>query len=40
VHTDTKNKLVTTPAFMCEAKFHEVFDGIGKMVEGVLKLIK
>ncbi|KAL4231236.1 Glutamine amidotransferase-like class 1 domain-containing protein 3 [Mactra antiquata] len=38
-HTDTKNKVVTTPAFMCETKFHEIFDGVGKMVEGVIKLL-
>ncbi|XP_052248479.1 ES1 protein homolog, mitochondrial-like isoform X2 [Dreissena polymorpha] len=39
-HTDMKHKIVTTPAFMCETKFHEVFDGIGKMINGVLKLVK
>ncbi|CAL8263431.1 unnamed protein product [Lota lota] len=37
-HVDVKNKLVTTSAFMCNAAFHEVFDGIGVMVSEVLKL--
>ncbi|XP_013858217.1 ES1 protein homolog, mitochondrial [Austrofundulus limnaeus] len=37
-HVDQKNKLVTTCAFMCNAPIHEVFDGIGSMVQGVLKL--
>lgn len=38
-YTDEKNKIVTTPAFMCETKFHEIFDGIGKMIDGVIKLL-
>ncbi|XP_077436415.1 glutamine amidotransferase-like class 1 domain-containing protein 3, mitochondrial [Vanacampus margaritifer] len=38
-HVDNKNKLVTTSAFMCDAPIHEVFDGIGSMVQGVLKLV-
>ncbi|XP_061548888.1 glutamine amidotransferase-like class 1 domain-containing protein 3, mitochondrial [Phycodurus eques] len=37
-HVDRKNKLVTTCAFMCDAPIHEVFDGIGSMVQDVLKL--
>lgn len=37
-HVDVKNKLVTTCAFMCNAPFHKVFDGIGVMVEETLKL--
>ncbi|XP_067841593.1 glutamine amidotransferase-like class 1 domain-containing protein 3, mitochondrial isoform X2 [Heptranchias perlo] len=37
-HVDTKNKLVTTSAFMCNAELHEIFDGIGKMVKEVLDL--
>ncbi|XP_012719775.2 glutamine amidotransferase-like class 1 domain-containing protein 3A, mitochondrial [Fundulus heteroclitus] len=36
-HVDEKNKLVTTCAFMCNAPIHEIFDGIGSMVQGVLK---
>ncbi|XP_046903751.1 glutamine amidotransferase-like class 1 domain-containing protein 3, mitochondrial [Hypomesus transpacificus] len=37
-HVDEKNKLVTTSAFMCKAPLHEIFDGIGAMVQDVLKL--
>ncbi|XP_037542517.1 glutamine amidotransferase-like class 1 domain-containing protein 3A, mitochondrial [Nematolebias whitei] len=37
-HVDQKNKLVTTSAFMCSAPIHEIFDGIGSMVQSVLKL--
>ncbi|XP_034417441.1 glutamine amidotransferase-like class 1 domain-containing protein 3A, mitochondrial [Cyclopterus lumpus] len=36
-HVDEKNKLVTTAAYMCNAPIHEVFDGIGAMVQDVLK---
>lgn len=37
-HVDAKNKVVTAPAYMCETAVHEIFDGIGKMVDGILKL--
>ncbi|CAL8322903.1 unnamed protein product [Merluccius merluccius] len=37
-HVDEKNKVVTTCAFMCDAPLHEIFDGIGTMVQAVLKL--
>ncbi|XP_061580158.1 glutamine amidotransferase-like class 1 domain-containing protein 3, mitochondrial [Cololabis saira] len=37
-HVDQKNKLVTTAAFMCDAPIHQIYDGIGTMVQGVLKL--
>lgn len=37
-HVDEKNKLVTTCAFMCNAPIHEIHDGIGTMVQEVLKL--
>lgn len=40
VHVDEKNKIVTTPAFMKNASFNEVFEGIGKMIDEVLRLIK
>ncbi|KAF3694655.1 ES1 protein -like protein, mitochondrial Precursor [Channa argus] len=36
-HVDEKNKLITTCAFMCKAPIHEIFDGIGSMVQDVLK---
>ena len=39
IHVDEKNKIVTTPAFMCETAVHEIYDGIGRMVDEVLKLI-
>lgn len=37
-HVDAKNKVVTAPAYMCETAVHEIFDGIGKMVQQLLKL--
>jgi enhancing lycopene biosynthesis protein 2 len=38
---DEGNKLVTAPAYMYgDAPVHEVFEGIGKMVEGVLARVK
>lgn len=38
INVDQKNKLVTTPAFMKNASFFEVYTGVGKMVDEVLKL--
>eukprot|EP00051_Salpingoeca_urceolata_P035792 m.31354 g.31354 ORF g.31354 m.31354 type:complete len:268 (-) comp9724_c0_seq2:137-940(-) len=35
VHVDEAHNLVTTAAYMCEAKVHEVFDGVKLMVETV-----
>ena len=40
IHVDTNYKIVTTPAFMKNASFYEVFTGVGKMVDEVLKLAK
>lgn len=37
-HVDTNNKVVTTPAFMCETDLHHIFDGIGAMVKNVLRM--
>lgn len=37
-HVDQKNKVVTTPAFMCQAALHHIHDGIGAMVQKVLEL--
>ncbi|XP_028847220.1 glutamine amidotransferase-like class 1 domain-containing protein 3, mitochondrial [Denticeps clupeoides] len=37
-HVDVKNKVVTSPAFMCDTQLHLIFDGIGAMVKDVLKL--
>jgi enhancing lycopene biosynthesis protein 2 len=36
--TDEANLLVTAPAYMYEGRPHEVFDSVGRMVDGVLKL--
>ena len=38
IHVDAQNKVVTTPAFMCETKVHEIHDGIGKMIEKIMKM--
>ncbi|KAM4887097.1 glutamine amidotransferase-like class 1 domain-containing protein 3, mitochondrial [Thomomys bottae] len=38
LHVDQKNKVVTTPAFMCEAELHHIHDGVGAMVRKVLEL--
>lgn len=35
---DEKYKVVTTPAFMKNASFYEVFNGIGSMVDHIMKL--
>jgi enhancing lycopene biosynthesis protein 2 len=35
---DETNRIVTTPAYMCDATVHEVYTGIGKMVDAVLAL--
>lgn len=39
-YCDNTNKIVTTPAYMCDAKPHEVFEGIGRMCEKVAELTK
>lgn len=36
---DDQHRVVTTPAFMKNAEFHEVFDGVGRMVEKVIQMI-
>ncbi|MCA9299944.1 MAG: isoprenoid biosynthesis glyoxalase ElbB, partial [Phycisphaerales bacterium] len=36
VCVDESNRIVTTPAYMLDAPIHEVFDGIGRMIERVL----
>ncbi|CBY36452.1 unnamed protein product [Oikopleura dioica] len=35
---DEENKIVTSPAFMYEGGFHEIHDGVSKMVDDLLKL--
>lgn len=39
-HVDQKNKVVTTPAFMCETALHHIYDGVGAMVAEVLELAR
>jgi len=39
IYVDESNKIVTTPAFMCNTEVHEIHDGVAKMVEGVLNLV-
>ena len=39
VCVDTENKIVTTPAFMYNGKFHEIQDGVSSMVKEVMKLL-
>eukprot|EP01013_Petalomonas_cantuscygni_P016775 TRINITY_DN33827_c0_g1_i1.p1 TRINITY_DN33827_c0_g1~~TRINITY_DN33827_c0_g1_i1.p1 ORF type:complete len:266 (-),score=35.29 TRINITY_DN33827_c0_g1_i1:377-1174(-) len=40
VVVDETHRVVTTPAYMCgTAKPHEVYDGIGKMVEATMRLM-
>jgi len=36
---DEANKIVTSPAFMYDAQFHQVHDGISKMVETVIGML-
>lgn len=35
---DAENRLVTTPAYMCDASAWEVFEGVGKMMASVLEM--
>ncbi len=37
---DETNRLATTPAYMCDASVHEVFIGIGKMIDAVVAMTK
>lgn len=39
-HVDEVNKIVTTPAYMCETAVHHIYDGIGEMIANVMKLVK
>lgn len=40
VTVDEDNKVVTTPAFMYNGKFHEIHDGVAKAISTLLGLIK
>jgi len=39
VCVDADNKIVTTPAYMYNGKFHEIQDGVGNMVQELMKMI-
>ncbi len=39
-YIDDANRLVTTPAYMFDAKPHEVYEGIGKMVDGIAAILR
>jgi len=39
VCVDTQNKIVTTPAFMYNGKFHEIQDGVGSMITELMKML-
>jgi len=39
VCVDEENKIVTTPAFMFNGQFHQIQDGVGKMIESLAKLM-
>ena len=37
---DEENRIVTTPAFMCNAKVHEVYDSVGAMITALMGLLR
>ena len=39
VTVDTENKIVTTPAYMFNGKFHEIQDGVTAMINELMKLL-
>ncbi|XP_023349725.1 ES1 protein homolog, mitochondrial isoform X1 [Eurytemora carolleeae] len=39
VVTDEKNKVVSTPAFMFNGQFHQIQDGVTKMIDSLVKLL-
>ena len=39
-HVDEKNLIVTSPAFMCNAKPHEIYESVGAMITALMALIK
>ncbi len=38
-HVDEENNIITTPAYMCDAPIHEVYEGIGRMIEQTLERV-
>ena len=39
VMVDAENKIVTTPAYMFNGKFHEIQDGVTAMINELMKLL-
>lgn len=39
VCVDLENKIVTTPAFMYNGKFHQIQDGVSEMISELMKLL-
>jgi len=37
---DERNKVITSPAYMYEGKFHEIQDGVGKMINALFGMMK
>jgi len=40
VCVDEKNKVITSPAFMYDGKFHEIQEGVDKMIEQLDGMMK
>lgn len=36
-YVDDKNRVYSTPAYMCDAKPHEVFEGIGRLIDLMMR---
>ena len=39
VCVDAENKIVTTPAYMFNGKFHEIQDGVTAMINELMKML-
>ena len=39
VIVDNEHKIITSPAFMYNGKFHEIQDGVSNMIKQLLKMI-
>jgi enhancing lycopene biosynthesis protein 2 len=39
-HVDHANRILTTPAYMCDTGPHGVFTGVGKMVDALAALLR
>ena len=39
VCVDEENKIVSSPAFMYDGAFHEIQDGVSKMVDELVKIV-